>query len=85
MSIGEERKPIIFKFSKNHKMNDTEFAALADISQRAYNVGAQFVITFAKGKALVLDRELRTVKHFSHLGEEDMMKAFDDQVWSFII
>ena len=42
-------------------------------------------MTFAKGKALILDRELRNVKHFSHLDKEAMMKAFDDQVWSFII
>lgn len=42
-------------------------------------------MTFAKGKALILDRELRNVKHFSQLGEEEMMKAFDDQVWSFTI
>lgn len=66
-------------------MNDSEFASLAEIGQRARTLGADFVITFAKGKALILDRELRNVKHFSHLAEDEMMKAFDDQVWSFII
>lgn len=66
-------------------MNDTEFAAAAEISQRARQVGVEFVETYAKGKALILDRELRNVKHFSKLGDEEMMKAFDDQVWSYII
>lgn len=66
-------------------MNDQEFKALAEIGERARSTGSEFVITFAKGKALILDRELRNVKHFSQLSEEDMMKAFDEQVWSFII
>ena len=38
-----------------------------------------------RGEDLILDRELRTVKHFSKLPEDEMMKAFDAQVWSYII
>ena len=79
------QKPIVLKFSKNHSMNDQEFNALAEIGQRASSSGVDFVETYAKGKALVLDRELRNVKHFSHLGDEEMMKAFDNQVWSYIV
>ena len=66
-------------------MNDTEFTAAAEISQRAQTVGVEFVETYGKGKALILDRELRNVKHFSKLRDEEMMKAFDNQVWSYII
>ena len=78
-------KPVVIKFSKNHAMNDQEFTAALEISQRAKAVGVDFVETFEKGKVLVLDRELRNMKHFSHLNEEEMMKAFDDQVWSYMI
>lgn len=84
-TVNGLQKPIVLKFSKNHSMNDAEFKALAEIGQRARSAGTDFVETYAKGKALILDRELRTVKHFSQLGEEAMMKAFDDQVWSYIV
>ena len=84
-SVNGLQKPIVLKFSKNHSMNDAEFKALAEIGQRARTSGTDFVETYAKGKALILDRELRNVKHFSKLGEEEMMKAFDDQVWSYIV
>lgn len=83
--LNGAQKPIVFKFSKNHTMNDAEFNALEEIGQRARSSGADFVETFAKGKALILDRELRNVKHFSQLGDEEMMAAFDDQVWSYVI
>lgn len=66
-------------------MNDSEFAALAEIGTKARSSGTDFVETYARGKALILDRELRTVKHFSKLPEDEMMKAFDQQVWSYII
>ena len=59
-------------------MNDSEYAALMEIGQQASEKKIEFVETYAKGKALILDRELRNVKHFSKLGEEEMMKAFDD-------
>ena len=78
-------RPIIFKFSKNHVMNDSEYAALIEIGEDAREKKIEFIETYAKGKALILDRELRNVKHFSKLGEEEMMKAFDDQVWSYIV
>ena len=83
--LNGTQKPIVFKFSKNHTMNDAEFKALEEIGQRARSSGADFVETFAKGKALILDRELRNVKHFSQLGDEEMMAAFDNQVWSYVI
>ena len=66
-------------------MNDSEFAAAAEISRRAKMNGVDFVDTLSKGKALILDRELRNVKHFSKLSNEDMARAFDDQVWSYIV
>lgn len=66
-------------------MNDTEFNAAAEIGNLAKKAGVDFVETFAKGRALILDRELRNVKHFSKLGDEEMMKAFDDQIWSYIV
>ena len=78
-------KPVVIKFTKSHAMNDTEFAAALEISQRAKAIGVDFVETFVKGKVLVLDRELRNVKHFSKLNDEEMMKAFDNQVWSYMI
>lgn len=84
-SVDGLQKPIVLKFSKNHSMNDAEFKALAEVGQRARRAGTDFVETYATGKALILDRELRNVKHFSKLGEEEMMKAFDDQVWSYIV
>ena len=66
-------------------MNDAEFAALAEVGERARASGSDFVETYGMGKALILDRELRNVKHFSQLGDDEMMKAFDDQVWSYIV
>ena len=66
-------------------MADSEFNAAAEIGQRAQAVGVEFVETYCKGKVLILDRQLRNVKHFSNLGEEEMMKAFDDQVWSYLV
>ena len=66
-------------------MTDSEYEALNEIELRARQSNSEFIETYAKGKALILDRELRNVKHFSKLGEEEMMKAFDDQVWSYII
>ena len=56
-----------------------------EIGKRSKDKKTEFIETYAKGKALILDRELRNVKHFSKLGEEEMMKAFDDQVWSYIV
>ena len=79
------QKPVVLKFSKKHAMNDAEFAALAEVGERARTSGIDFVETYGMGKALILDRELRNVKHFSQLGDEEMMKAFDDQVWSYIV
>lgn len=83
--INGHQKPVVFKFSKNHSMNDSEFAAASEIGQRAQEVGVEFVQTYAKGKVLILDRQLRSVKHFSKLADEEMMKAFDDQVWSYMV
>lgn len=66
-------------------MNDAEFQALADIQQHSGSSVTSFVETYAKGKALIFDRDLRTVKHFSHLDDESMMAAFESQIWSYII
>ena len=66
-------------------MTDSEYKALMEIGKRSKDKKTEFIETYAKGKALILDRELRNVKHFSKLGEEEMMKAFDDQVWSYIV
>lgn len=76
--INGQEKPIVIKFSKNHQMNDVEFKALTDVAEKAKANGVEMVGTFSKGQVLVLDRELRTVKHFSQLGDEEMMKAFED-------
>lgn len=59
-------------------MTDSEYSALIEIGQRARDKKTEFIETYDKGKALILDRELRNVKHFSKLGDEEMMKAFDD-------
>jgi serine/threonine protein kinase len=84
-TVDGVQKPIVLKFSKKHGMNDAEFAALAEVGERAHASGTDFVETYGKGKALILDRELRNVKHFSQLADDEMMKAFDDQVWSYIV
>lgn len=63
--LNGKYKPVVFKFSKNHIMSDSEFSAAANISQKAKIAGVDFVETLMKGKALILDRELRNIKHFS--------------------
>ena len=79
------KKPIIIKFSKNHLKSAEEFKALMDISQVAEKNGTHFVQTYAHGKVIILDRELRSIKHFSKLSDDEMIKAFEDQVWSYFI
>ena len=59
-------------------MTESEYKALMEIGQRGRIKKTEFIETYAKGKALILDRELRNVKHFSKLGDDEMMKAFDD-------
>ena len=66
-------------------MINSEYIAAAEISHQAKSNGVDFVETLSKGKALILDRELRNVRHFSKLSDEDMARAFDDQVWSYIV
>lgn len=64
-NFNGDKKPIVFKFTKNHSMNDQEFNAMRDIQKCAQQAKMDFVQVYTTGKALILDRQLRNVKHFS--------------------
>ena len=75
--LNGDKKPIVFKFTKEHEMNEDEFNAMQNIQKSAESVGVNFVETYKMGKMLCLDRALRSVKHFSQMEEEEMMEAFE--------
>jgi len=54
------RKPVIIKFTQNHKMNDIEYQSLTDITnqtKRAYGCNEFFPETYSKGKILKMDKK----------------------------
>lgn len=79
------RKPIIIKFTKNHTMNDREYAALTDVIDRTKKVYGQndlFAETYCKGKALILDPSLVDGKKKKYNSIDEQL---EDSVWSYII
>lgn len=83
--IGDTYKPIIVKLTKSHIMNDNEYEALINIGHEAKQRGIEFVETYCKGKVMVLDTKFRSQQNFHLLSDEDMTKAYDNQMWSYIV